>query len=43
MLSEAKKAFMALENDAKTTLKEIEAYKRPFDPTMALDHYLKEK
>lgn len=43
MLSEAKKDFMALENGAKEKLKTIEAYKRPFDPIMASNHYLKEK
>ncbi|MFY0639719.1 MAG: hypothetical protein JXR16_01650 [Bermanella sp.] len=43
MLTEAKKAFMALENGAKEKLKKKEAYKRPFDPTMALEHYLNEK
>lgn len=43
MLSEAKKAFMELENKVKEKLKKIEAYKRPFDPTMALSHYLKEE
>jgi hypothetical protein len=43
MLTEAKKTFMALENKTKEKLKKMEAYKRPFDPTMALEHYLKEK
>lgn len=43
MLSEAKQAFITLDNKTKMKLKEIEAYKRPFDPMMAIGHYLKEK
>ena len=43
MISKAKQDFMSLDGKTKKKLKKIEAYQRPFDPTMAIDHYLGHK